>query len=77
MSSVRFAIVMIIILSYFPINSIFGQEIEPVKEEMDIVGKFGEFLFNDPIKKIKAPFEEGGRGYAFLAFTVGLADGIK
>jgi hypothetical protein len=66
-------LILIIILSIIPIGNIFGQESESAKEEINIIGKFTEFLFNDPIKQIKAPFEEGGRGYAFLTFTVGLA----
>lgn len=73
MPSLKFIIITAIILSVFPVNSTFGQEEESAKEEVDIVGKMGEFLFNDPIKQIEEPFEEGGRGYAFLSFTVGLA----
>lgn len=63
---------LVLILPFFPIDSVFGQETESTKE-INIIGKFGEFVFNDPIKQIKSPFEEGGKGYAFLAFTVGLA----
>ena len=71
--SLKVTLLISAILISFPIDLVFGQGTESAKDEIDFIGKFKEFLFNDPINQIIAPFEEGGKGYAFLIFTVGLA----
>jgi len=70
MPSLKFIIITAIILSVFPVNSTFGQEEESAKEEVDIVGKMGEFLFNDPIKQIEEPFEEDARWKSSVNYKV-------
>ena len=71
--SLKVTLLISAILISFPIDLVFGQGTESAKDEINFIGKFKEFLFNDPINQIIAPFEEGGKGYAFLIFTVGLA----
>ena len=62
----------IIAFSFLTINNSFGQDGESTKEKIDIIGKIGDFLFNDPLNQILKPFHEG-RAFEFLLFITGLA----
>ena len=73
MHFLKFLLFTIIIFSVFTIENSWGQGAETIDEKIDILGKIAEFLFNDPLKHIIAPYEEGGKGFSFIFFTIGLA----
>jgi hypothetical protein len=73
MHFLKFLSFTIIIFSVFTVEISWGQGAETIDEEINILGKIGEFLFNDPLKQIMTPFEEGGKGFSFILFTIGLA----
>ena len=72
MTYAKILFITIITFSFLTINNSFGQDVESTKEEIDIIGKIGDFLVNDPLSQIMKPFQEG-RAFEFLLFITGLA----
>lgn len=73
MSYLKFILIAIGIFSIFTIENSWGQESKSTNEEINIIGKIGEYFFNDPLSQIIKPFQEDGRGFLFLSFIIGLA----
>lgn len=72
MKYTKILIISIISFSFFTIGNSFGQDSESTNEEIDIIGKIGDFLFNDPLSQIIKPFQEG-KAFEFILFISGLA----